>query len=100
MSLATNPQEAIKGARQLVFSKKSLKENENIDDSTEVLKVKANSVSKDLLEYLRSALMTKNYTKEDASRIMVSAPRVLGFELLVVRYAIDLLEEYSINEEN
>ena len=39
--------------------------------------------------------MEQNYDKEDKKYIMVSTPRVIEFEILVVKFATNLLEEYA-----
>lgn len=39
--------------------------------------------------------MEANYTADDKKYIMVSTPRVLDFEIIVVRFAIQMLEEYA-----
>jgi hypothetical protein len=47
-----------------------------------------------MFNYLRSVLQT-NYMGSDASYIMISSPRVIDYELLVIDFALDLLESYG-----
>lgn len=92
--LSTNPKEALTSARQLLPDQKVLNDYENIDNYTEIAKVKANDSSEDFLCYLRSVLMTSNYDKEDKKDIMVSSPSVIDFEIIVMQYAIELITLY------
>jgi hypothetical protein len=50
-----------------------------------------------MMNYLRSVLMN-NYTGSDLEYIMISAPRLTDYELLVIDFAIDLLEHYGKEE--
>ena len=85
--LSTNPKEKIKNAKSLLPDEKMLKD-ENMEITTELLRISPLNVSEDLLAYLRSVLMMKNYEGEDKSLIMVSSPRIIDFELLVLDFAI------------
>ena len=69
--------------------------DENMEITTELLRISPLNVSEDLLAYLRSVLMMKNYEGEDKSLIMVSSPRIIDFELLVLDFAIYLLIEHA-----
>ena len=93
--LSTNPKQKIETAKSLFPDQKTLDDRENLDELTELLKIKLNRVSPGILQYLRSVLMEQNYDKEDKKYIMVSTPRVIEFEILVVKFAINLLEEYA-----
>ena len=95
INLCTNPKEALTSARQLLPDQSILADYENIDNYSEVTKVRANEASDDLLCYLRSVLMTSNYDKEDKVDIMVSSPCVIDFEIIVLQYAIELLTLYK-----
>lgn len=59
------------------------------------MKVKYNKVSPALMSYLRSVLMESNYDADDKKYLMVSSPRVIDFELLVLKFAVELLEEHG-----
>lgn len=93
--LSTNPKEALTSARQLLPEQKILDDYENIDNYTEIAKVRANATSDDLLCFLRSVLMTSNYDGPDKDDIMVSSPAVIDFEIIVMSYAIELLQLYK-----
>ena len=93
--LSTNPKAKIESAKSLFPDQKTLDDREHLDDMTELLKIKHNRVSTGILEYLRSVLMESNFDHEDKKYIMVSTPRVVEFEILVVKFAISMLEEYA-----
>ena len=50
-----------------------------------------------MFSYLRSGLQN-NYNGPDSAQLMVSSPRVIEFELLVVDFALDMLEHYGKTE--
>jgi len=93
--ISTNPKETLASARQLLPDEKTLQDYENIDDVTELVQVKANTLSDELMAYLRSVLMTCNYDGPGKRDIMVSSPSVVNFELVVMKYAIELLEQFK-----
>jgi len=87
VTLTTNPKKKLESADELLPNKECLDDHENIDVTTELLKVSPFSTPKGLLAYLRSVLMVKNFDDEDKKYIMVSSPRILKFELLVLDFA-------------
>lgn len=93
--LSTNPKEALTSAKQLLPEQKILDDYENIDNYTETAKARASITSDDLLCFLRSVLMTSNYDGPDKRDIMVGSPAVLDFEIVVMSYAIELLQLYQ-----
>lgn len=50
-----------------------------------------------MFNYLRSVLQN-NYNGSDSEYIMVSSPRIIEYELLVIEFALDLLEHYGKTE--
>ncbi len=50
-----------------------------------------------MFSYLRSVLQN-NFNSPDSSYIMVSSPRVIEFEKLVVDFALDMLEHHGKTE--
>lgn len=76
---------------------------ENIDERSELIGVQSNRLSLPFIEYLRSVLQpmyqklmsTDQNATSDAEFIMITCPRVIAFELFVVRYALNLLTYIS-----
>ena len=93
--LGTNPKEKIQNVKSLFPDDKILEDEENLDYSTELVKIKATRVSDGFLAYLRSVLMLNNYEGEDKKYINVSSPVVIDFELLVLDFAVNLLTEWA-----
>lgn len=93
--LATNPKAKIKSAKELLPDEKLLADEENLYAVTELLKVKYNKVSPEVFSFLRSVLMESNYEADDKKYLMVSSPRVIDFELMVLKFGVELLEEYG-----
>jgi len=93
--LATNPKAKIKSAKELLPDEKMLADEENFYAVTELLKVKYNKVSPEVLSFLRSVLMESNYEADDKKYLMVSSPRVIDFELMVLKFGVELLQEYG-----
>jgi hypothetical protein len=79
----------------LLPTEKILADKEHLSTTTELLQVKPFKLSPDLLNYLRSVLMNNFEGDEDHIFILVSTPRVLGYELMVVEFAIKLLDTYA-----
>ena len=77
-----------------------LEDQENIDITTELIRVKSYRISEGLLAYLRSALMMMNYEGVDKKYIMVSAPALIDFELTVLDFAIELLTQWANMHKN
>ena len=44
-----------------------------------------------MFAYLRS-VMQNNYQGADSEYIMISSPRIIEYELMIIDYALDLLE--------
>lgn len=88
--LGVNPKGTISLAQELFPTDKILEDEENLDYTTEILKFQMNRVSPSMMAYLRSVLLN-NYTGADSELIMVSSPRVIEYELIVLEFAIDLL---------
>jgi len=96
--IGTNPKEKISSAPKLLPDQKILEDTENLDAQTEVLQVTCHPLSTPFLSYLRSVLMQNNYTGPGKDKLMVSCPKVVEFEVMVLQWAIDLLTLYG--EEN
>ncbi len=47
------------------------------------------------MSYLRSVLMESNYEADDKKYLMVSSPRVIDFELMALKFGVELLQEYG-----
>lgn len=78
----------------LLPDQKTLDDMENIDTTTELLRVKSYRISEGLLAYLRSVLIN-NYEGEDKDVLMVSCPRSFEFEIFILEFAVKLLEEFA-----
>lgn len=77
-----------------------LADQENIDVTTELIRVKSYRISEGLLAYLRSALMMMNYDGADKKYIQISAPALIDFELIVIDFAIELLTQWANLHKN
>lgn len=82
---------------ELFPSPKILEDKDNLETTTEIVRVQASRPSESLMNYLRSVLQN-NYQGGDSHYIMISTPRLIEYELLVVEFAIDLLEHYGKTE--
>lgn len=92
--IGTSPVDAIKAPQDLLPSTQLLADRANIDITTEVIVLYHQRVSSSLLNYLRS-VMVPNYKETglpDADQIMISCPRLIAYELVVIEFAIRLLE--------
>ena len=58
-----------------------------------------NRLNDDFLAYLRSVLMQNNYEGDHKDFIMVSAPRLIEFELMVLDYAIKIIQEVKFKNQ-
>ena len=93
--IGTSPVEAIKCPSDLLPTKSILEDRNNIDVTTEEITLSHQRLCFALLNYLRS-VMTPNYKETglpDADQIMISCPRLIPYELLVIDFAIRLLEQ-------
>jgi hypothetical protein len=95
--VGTNPKAALESVKELFPDVKILEDRDNLDTTTEVIRVPANRPSESLMNYLRSVLQN-NYEGDDCEFLMISTPRLLDFELLVVDWALDMLEHYGKSE--
>ena len=59
--------------------------------NTEIILIKPHNLSEEYLSYLRSVLMLNNYNGPDKQYILVTTPRVIEFEQLIVSFGIELL---------
>ncbi len=50
-----------------------------------------------MMNYLRSVLQN-NYSGSDQEYLMISSPRVIEFELLVIDWALDMLDRLGKEE--
>jgi len=86
----------------LIPSKELLDDKDNIEVTTEVIKLRMEHMSSDLMNYLRSVLMP-NYKATglpDMSEIMVVYPRLVAYEVMVFDFAVKLLELVQATELN
>lgn len=93
MVIGTDPKDKITDPTVLLPDEKILKDTENIEYTTELLRVKSYRLSEGLLAYLRSVMMN-HYEGEDKNLLMVSMPRVIAFEIQILDTAVLLLEEF------
>lgn len=94
VTLATNPKQAINHVSELLPDQKTLEDRDNVDTTTEKVKLSPYRVSESLMNYLRSVLQ-QNYTGADQEYLMISSPRLIEYELMILDFAIDLLEYYG-----
>ena len=92
--IGTNPKDKVTDPSVLLPDQKTLDDVENIDTTTELLRVKSYRISEGLLAYLRSVLLN-NYEGEDKNALMVSCPRSFEFEIYVLDFAVKLLQEFA-----
>lgn len=102
--VGTAPDRNIEDPQDLFPTTKVLEDVKNLDTTTEILRIRANKISNgkivlfnvlDFMNYLRSVLQVNFIDDEDYSYLMVSCPRVIGFELLIVDFGLRLLQEYG-----
>lgn len=60
--------------------------------------LKLNGVDGSLIEYLREILSLKNYHGEDKARILISKPCSIDFELMVMKYALEILDSIKLSK--
>ena len=98
--IGVSPTGEIDDIQELIPPKEVLEDAENIDKLTEEIALSPFRVSDALFEYMRST-MTSHYQETgglDSEYLMISCPRVLAFEQLVVDWAIKLLEKIGKEE--
>lgn len=94
MIVGTNPKLAINHVNEFLPDSKILEDREHIETTTEIIKLPPFRVSDSLMSYLRSVLET-NYNGPDSEYIMISSPRLIDYEIIVLDFAIDLLNHYG-----
>ena len=65
----------------------------NIDNVTETISLQSHRISEQFFEYMRST-MTYHYGElngQDSEYLMISCPRVIAFEELIIEWAIKLM---------
>ena len=67
--------------------------------NTEILHIKSHRLSEEYLSYLRSVLMLINYNGPDKQYILVTTPRVVEFEQLIVSFGIEMLMQFAKNNK-
>jgi hypothetical protein len=92
--IGTNPKLAINHVSEFIPDQKTIEDRDNINTTTEIIRLSPFRVSDSLLNYLRSVLQS-NYNGADSEFIMISSPRVIEYELLVLDFGIDLLQHYG-----
>ena len=95
MIIGTNPKEKIEKASQLLPDDKMMKETDTIDAKTELINQKGHKLCNGFLAYLRSVLSENNYKGSQKNAIRVSSPCLIDFELIVLDFAVKVLQEYS-----
>lgn len=93
--VGTAPEGKIENPSDLLPTQKLLEDTEHLSTTTELLVVKSFKLSSDLMNYLRSVLMNNFEGELEHKHILVSTPRVLKYELMVVDFALNLLETYA-----
>ena len=97
VTLSTNPKQAINHVSELFPDQKTLDDRDNIETTTEKVKLAAFRISDSYFNYLRSVLQ-QNYTGPDQEYLMISSPRLIEYELMIVEWAIDMLEYFGKQE--
>ena len=92
--IGVSPIGEIEEVSELIPPQSVVDDVEHIDNLTELISVQSHRVSEPFFEYLRSAL-TNHYVEiggSDSEFLMLSCPRVIEFELMIVDWAIKVLE--------
>lgn len=107
--MGTSADGKIDHPKELFPASKILEDVEIIEYTTEVLRIRASKLSNgkqeikpififlDFMNYLRSVLQSNFLDHEDHCYLMVSCPRVIAYELLVVDFAIKFLDYFGQN---
>ena len=72
----------------------------NIDNVTETIALQSHRISEKFFEYMRST-MTNHYVElsgQDSEYLMISCPRVIPFEELIIDWSIKLMEKVGKDE--
>jgi len=100
VNIGVNPSGEIEDIEELLPPQAVLNDKENIDKLTEIIAVQSYHTSDSLFEYMRST-MTTHYEEMDGTDheyLMLSCPRVINFEQLVIEWSLKLLERLSEDE--
>ena len=84
----------------MIPTKEVQDDKENIDKLTELIAVQSHRISEPFLEYLRTT-MTNHYQEidgQDSQYLMISSPRVLKFEMLILEWGLKVLKKISKDE--
>ena len=98
--IGVSPSGEIDDISELIPPQAVIDDHENVDKLTELIAVQRNRPSPSLMEYLRGA-MSSHYSEtggEDSEYLMMTCPRVLDFELLIVDWALKLVEKVGKEE--
>ena len=95
--MGTNPKAQIDEVGELFPDEKTLGDKENLETTTEKMKLAPFRPSESMMNYLRSVLQN-NYSGADTEYIMISSPRLIDYELMVIDFAINLIEHYGKKE--
>lgn len=98
--IGVNPAGEIEEISEMVPPKAVRDDRENIDKLTDLISVQSHRISEPLMEYLRTT-MNNHYSEiggSDAQYLMISSPRVIEFELLILDWGIKLLEHIAKDE--
>lgn len=93
--MGTAPEGNIENPEDLLPTEKLLLDLENLGTTTELLTLKPMKLSSDLMNYLRSVLMNNFDQDEDFKQVLVSSPRVVRYEIIVIDFALKLLDTYA-----
>lgn len=80
-----------------LLSQKILDDYDNMDKRTDVMNLQADHLCPIFMEYLRSSLLA-NYKEQDGvdqDYLMISCPRVIPYELMVIDWAIKIMEKHG-----
>ena len=90
VNIGVNPTGEIENVSELLPPQEVIDDYENIDKLTEQISVQSHRLSDPFFDYLRQT-MTMHYEETggaDSEYLMISCPRVIAFELLIVDWAI------------
>jgi hypothetical protein len=90
--VGTSPEGKIESPQELFPTQKILDDVPNLETTTELFKIYPYRVCNSMMSYLRSVLSNNFIDEEDHGLIMISCPRILRFELLVIEFAQNLIE--------
>ena len=100
VNVAVCPTGEIEDVGELLPPKEVIDDYENMDKLTDQISVQSHRLSDQFFNYLRQT-MTSHYEETggvDSAYLMISCPRVIDFELLIVDWAIQLLQKIGKDE--